>query len=256
MFIDTHAHLDFPEFENDREEVSKRAFEGGVDAVLTVGTDLPSSRKSVELAHRYERVFAAVGVHPHEADRVTDDEIVELEELSHHPWVVAIGEVGLDYYRGYAQPRNQKALFRKMIGLANRRGLPLIIHNRNAHRDVIAILNEEMTESLRGVFHCFSGDEAFLQKVLDLNFLVSFTGNITYKNTPLVPIVGMVPLEKILLETDAPFLAPEGRRGKRNEPAWVVEVAQKIAGIKGISLEEVGRVTSENARRLFRFWNK
>jgi len=250
MFIDTHCHLDFPDFNQDRDEVIQCAKEQGIDYIVNIGSSLEGSKKSLELSKQYDFVYATVGLHPHEADRYNKEVQNALGELAKKDKVVAIGEIGLDYYKNYSKVENQKLLFISLVELAKDLGLPLVIHNRQAQGETLKILKKAMPE--KAVVHCFSGDENFLKECLDLRFFVSFTCNITYKNAHnLRNLVKATPLDKLLLETDAPFLPPQEFRGKRNEPRYVRFLAQEIARIKEISMEEVARITTDNAKRFF-----
>lgn len=250
MFVDTHCHLDFPEFNTDRDEVTRRAKSEGIDYIVNIGSSLEGAIRSLELSRRYDFIYATVGFHPHEADSFNAKVYTALEKLAEEFKVVAIGEIGLDYYRNYSKVENQKSLFISLVTLAKKIGLPLVIHNRQAQSDTLKILKELMP--VEAVVHCFSGDENFLKECLNLGFLISFTCNITYKKAEnLRALVKITPLEKLLLETDAPYLPPEGFRGKRNEPLYVKYLAEELARIKGISLEEVAKVTTENAIKFF-----
>lgn len=250
MFADTHCHLDFPEFNPDREEVIVRARNQAIDFIINIGSSLVGSRMSLELSRQHDFVYASIGLHPHEADRYDQNTLEELKGLARENKVVAIGEIGLDYYRNYSQVENQKKLFLSLLKLAKDMELPVIIHSRLAQQDIIKILKEYLP--LKVVVHCFSGDEIFLQQCLDWGFFVSFTCNITYKKAEaLRSLVVKVPLERIFLETDCPFLPPEGFRGRRNEPIYVKLLAQEIARIKGLDLQEVARITTENAKSFF-----
>jgi len=250
MLIDTHCHLDFPEFDSDRDEVIKRAKEQSVDYIINIGSSLKGSQKAVELAQKYESIYATVGIHPHEADKFDKKEEDSIRALAGEEKVVAIGETGLDYYKNYSKAQNQKLLFTALISLAKDFNLPLVIHTRQAEDDTLNILKEAIP--IKAVVHCFSGDGNFLKKCLDLGFLISFTCNITYKKAEnLRDLVRIVPLDRLMLETDAPFLSPEGFRGKRNDPAQVKLLAEEIAGIKEISLDEVAEATTKNAREFF-----
>ncbi len=264
MFVDTHCHLDFPEFDQDRDEVIRRAKDEGIGYIINVGASLSGSKKALELSRQHNFIYATIGLHPHEADKFDDKVAATIEKLAREDKVVAIGETGLDYYlsaarlpdgqgqagKNYSKAENQKALFRYLVKLAKDSGLPLVIHNRQAQDDTLKILNEVMP--MKAVVHCFSGDENFLKKCLDSGFFISFTCNITYKKAKdLRTLVKLIPLDRLMLETDAPFLPPEGFRGKRNEPAYVKFLAEEVARIKEVGLEEVAGITTDNARRFF-----
>jgi len=254
MLIDTHCHLDFQGFDRDRDDVIERSRSEGIGFMINVGSSLVGTKDSVELAEKNDFIFAAAGIHPHEADTVKEEDLKALEGYLGSDKVVAIGEIGLDYYKNVSSKDNQKMLFIRLLNEAKARGLPLIIHNRDAHRDTIAILKDVMGSSIRGVMHCFSGDEGFLKDCLDLGMFISFTCNLTFKNAGrLRDIARLVPMDRFFLETDAPFLAPQIFRGKRNEPAYLRYLAEEIAKIKGLSFSEVARITTENAKKLFKF---
>lgn len=250
MFIDTHCHLDFPEFDQDRDEVVKDAGAGGVEYIVNIGSSLQGSLRSLDLARQYSQVYATVGIHPHEADSFNDEIENKISELAKEKKVVAIGEIGLDYYRNFSAPQNQRALFLSMIGLAKDRGLPMVIHCRQAQDEVLKILKD--ASPARAVVHCFSGDKNFMDECLSLGFYISFTCNITYKKAQdLRDLVKLIPLDRLLLETDAPYLSPEGSRGKKNVPANVRILAAEVSRIRGASIDEIGSVTSENAMKFF-----
>ncbi|RLD14530.1 hydrolase TatD [candidate division KSB1 bacterium] len=252
LFIDTHAHLDYDLFDEDREIVIQRAIKNGVGAIITIGVDLESSQKAIDIAEKYAMVFAAVGIHPTECANVPDSEFDRIEELARHEKVVAIGEVGLDYYHMRAPKDVQKNAFLYQAHLAQKLGLPLIIHNRDSHDDMYELITTKNISEIGGVMHSFSGSIEFLEKILLTDLYISFTGNVTFKNSKLDTLVERVPLERLLLETDSPFLTPVPLRGKRNEPAFIIYTAQKIAEIKQISVEDLGKITTENAKRLFK----
>jgi len=252
MYIDTHAHLEFDSYDDDRELVIQRAIENNVDAIITIGTDLKTSRQAVLLAEKYAAVFAAVGIHPTDCQEAEDADYEEIRELAGHEKVVAIGEVGLDYYHMRAPKKKQEEAFTLQIGLARELGLPLIIHNRESHEDMYRLLIKEDVADVGGVMHSFSGEADFLENILELDMYVSFTGNITFKKNDASALIKQTPLERLLLETDSPFLTPVPLRGKRNEPAFIVHTVKKIAEIRNLSHDEVGRVTSENAQKLFK----
>lgn len=251
MLADTHCHLDFPDFDNDRDQVIKRAQEAGIGYIINVGSSVEGSRKSVELARDYDCVSAVVGIHPHEADAVVKEDLSSIRDLAGKKKVVAIGEIGLDYYRNFSSVEKQKELFRSLLSLAKETGLPVVLHSRQAEADTLGILEEFMP--VCPLVHCFSGNREFLENCLRLGAMISFTCNITFKKAQgLRDIVRVAPLDKIMLETDAPYLSPEGFRGKRNEPSFVKLLAAEIAGIKGISSEEVASATTGNAKKFFR----
>lgn len=257
MLIDTHAHLDDARYDADREAVIGRAREAGVDAFITIGCDLATSRTAVELASRYPFVYAAVGVHPHEVKHIDDGWYDELRRLAGHDKVVAYGEIGLDYHYNHSPPKLQRERFREQVGLARDLNLPVIIHTREAQEDTIAILKEERAGETGGVFHCFSGDAWLAHEALALGFYLSFSGVLTFRNAaPLQDVAKAVPLDRLLVETDCPYLTPVPRRGQRNEPAFVKLVAEKLVEVRmaseGLTIEDVGRITSDNARRLFK----
>ena len=257
MLIDTHCHLDFKEFDLDREAVVKRAREAGVGYIINVGSSVEGSKESVNLALQYESVYATIGVHPHHTEQVNPSTLKSLKELALAEKVVGIGEIGLDYYKNPLPPEQQRESFRLLINLARDLNLPLIIHNREAHQDILAILEEELTPPLLGVIHCFSGDENFLNACLSLGLFISFTCNITFKKSDgLRRLAKLLPLERLLLETDAPFLAPQTFRGRRNEPAYIRFLVEELATLKGVSFGDIASVTSDNALNLFRFKKK
>ena len=248
--VDSHCHLDFADFDVDRNQVIKRSKEQGLVYIINIGSSLPGSQASVDLASQYDFIYASVGIHPHEADKINEETTKSIQALSNKPKVVAIGEIGLDYYKGVSRASNQKRLFRELIDLAKLKSLPVIIHCREAQKDLLMILKEKDINN--GVVHCFSGDEQFLKLVLEFGLFVSFTCNITYKKAgALRDLLKATPLDRLLLETDAPFLPPEGFRGRRNEPLHVKHLAEAIATIKQIDIQEVARITTENAKRLF-----
>jgi TatD DNase family protein len=250
--VDSHAHLDFSNFDRDREEVLQRAEDQGLKLIVNVGFDLLSSKESVMLAGQHPFVYAAVGIHPHDAAKAPSNYLRELEEIAHYPKVVALGEMGLDFYRDRSPRPVQRDVFRRQLRLAKKVNLPVIIHDRDAHEEVLKILEEEGLPAPGGVMHCFSGELELARKFLKLGLYISIAGPVTYsRNNKLSEVAAAVPLERLLIETDAPFLTPGPLRGKRNEPAYVVFVAEKVAALRGISVESLGRNCLENARRLF-----
>lgn len=252
--IDSHAHLDDKSYKDDLDRVIKRAWQAGLSAIITIGVDVRTSQKAVDLAEKHSGIRAAVGVHPHEAADCTEDDFAKIDQLLSHPKVVALGEVGLDFFKEYSPRADQERWFRRLCELAIKRDRPLVIHNRDADERTIAILREVSGGQCRGVFHCFSGDVGLARQVLDLGMDLSFTGAITYKNSRDVrEVVGMAPADRIHIETDCPYLAPVPFRGKRNEPAYVAEVARMVAEIRGEPLEQIQRQTEANTRSLFSF---
>ncbi len=251
--IDTHAHLDLPHFDEDRAAVLQRAREAGVEAVIMPAIAPGGFPKARQLVEEYPELYRAVGIHPHAAAEAGVPELSAVEAEVAAPKVVAIGEIGLDYYyTDLAPPEQQQRIFREQVRLAKRCGLPIIVHTRESHADVLRILEEEQDGTLRGVFHCFSGDARVLERSLALGFYVSFTGNITYRKSAVAELVRQVPEERLMLETDSPYMTPQPQRGKRNEPAFVRYVAERIAELTGRTLEHVIAATSQAARALFR----
>lgn len=254
MLVDSHAHLDSGKFADDRAATIQRAQDNGISHILTIGCDLESSAQSVAIAAQFPQVYAAVGVHPHAAEEINAAALEQLQQLLSQPKVVALGEIGLDYFRDRSPRATQQQAFRLQIRLARQVNKPIIIHDRDAHDEVLQILIEEDAARTGGVLHCFSGDEKMAQKCLDLGFYLSFPGPVTYpKNEFTREVVRSIPIERLLVETDCPYLAPQPFRGKRNEPAYVRSTAEKIAELKGLSLADVARITSHNCRQLFGF---
>jgi TatD DNase family protein len=251
MLIDTHAHLDSPKFDTDREDVISRALEAGIDTIVNIGFNRETIPSTMALAEKYEFIYAVVGWHPTDAaDMKIEEDLAWIESLCSHPKVVAIGEIGLDYYWDTTSKEIQHTVFREQIKLARRLNKPIVIHNRDAHEDIVKILKEEKAEEVGGIMHCYSGSWETAKKCLDMNFYISFGGPVTFKNAR-VPkeVLERVPMDRLLLETDAPYLTPHPHRGKRNESAYVRLVAETAAEIKGVSLEEIAKITSENGRR-------
>ncbi len=257
MLIDTHTHLDDPRYDADRNAMIDRARAAGVERMLTIGCDLATSRRAVSLAEQYPFVYASIGVHPHEVRHIQPDWYDEFRRLAQSPNVLAYGEIGLDYHYNHSSQNEQRQRFREQIRLARELRLPVIIHTREAQADTIAIVKEERAGELGGVFHCFSGDARLAQDALDLGFYLSFSGIVTFQNAAaLREIAKTVPADRLLIETDCPYLTPAPHRGTRNEPAYVRHVADVLAQVRGTgphdTVAELGRLTSENARRLFR----
>ncbi|MFY0544669.1 TatD family hydrolase [Brevibacillus sp. H7] len=252
MFIDTHAHLNAKEFDEDREEVIARARENGVSTIVNIGFNAETIPTCLELAERYEFIYAVVGWHPQDAKDMTDEHLEWLEELSRHPKVVGLGEMGLDYYWDTSPKDVQAEVFRKQIRLARKLQMPIVIHNRDAHQDIITILKEEKAAEVGGIMHCFSGSWETAKLALDMNFHISFGGPLTFKNAKQPKeVAAKVPLDRLLIETDCPYLTPHPFRGKRNETGYVRYVCEEMANIRGLSYEEMAAITSDNARRLF-----
>ena len=261
--IDTHCHLDFEAFDSDRQEVLQRAEAAGVEAILNPSIDLANSAKVMQLAESNETVFAAIGVHPNSSQTWQETSTAELRNLAKHSKVVAVGEIGLDYYRDKAPRAMQQQVFQRQLDLAAELELPVIVHNRQAGEDVLRMLLDWQAELVRsgspladrpGVLHSFSENAAFAQKAIAQNFLIGFTGPITFRNAPeLQQTAEALPLDHLLVETDSPFLAPHPHRGQRNEPAMVKLVAGKLAELRELSIDEVTTATTASARRLFRF---
>lgn len=251
MLIDSHSHLQFSQYDDDINLVIERSFKNGIDYIINVGTNYEDSIKSVELADRYDNIFTSVGVHPHDSAKMSESEFNSIVELLNMKKVVAVGEIGLDYYKCYSPREVQKEIFKKFLNLAENKNIPVIIHNRTASEDIKKIIYKESNGRLIGVMHCFSGDEKFAKDMIKLGFYISFAGNITYRSFKNEEVIKSVPIERILIETDCPFLTPESKRGERNEPLNVWFVAEKIAQIKDLSFKVVERITSENACKLF-----
>ena len=254
MLIDSHTHLDDLRYDTDRDNVLQRAQTAGIEAIVTIGCDLATSQAAVALAHAHPNIFATIGVHPHEAKEIGEGWYESFRSLAQHPKVVAYGEIGLDYHYDHSPREIQRQRFREQIHLARELALPLVIHTREAQEDTVMILREEGAVDVGGVFHCFSGDMWLAKDALDLGFYLSFSGVLTFKNaTMLRDIAKTVPLDRLMVETDCPYLAPVPYRGKRNEPAYVQYVAETLAEIRGNgSVESVARATVENTKRVFR----
>lgn len=252
MLFDTHVHLNADQFEDDLKETIARAQEAGVTYMTVVGFDHKTIPKALEIAEQNENIYAAVGWHPVDAIDMKEEDLEWLEELSSHPKVVALGEMGLDYHWDKSPKDVQKDVFRKQIRLARKVKMPIIIHNREATDDIVQILKEEKAEEVGGIMHCYSGPVETAQACIDMNFMISLGGPVTFKNAKLPKEVAKaVDLEHMLVETDCPYLAPHPNRGKRNEPAYVKLVAEQIAELKGLSYEEVAQTTTSNALKFF-----
>lgn len=257
MFIDSHAHIDGHEFDSDRDQVIQRAMDASVSTILNVGTGDPHSgvfERAVELANHYSHVFTALGTHPHDAKLHDDAAEKRIRDLiSGNPKVIAWGEIGLDFHYDNSPRDVQTKVFRSQLKAARELDLPVIIHTREAEAETIQILTEEWTGSRRpGIMHCFSGSLELAQRAIELGFLISFSGIVTFiKADDLKAVAKQVPLERLLIETDCPFLTPIPYRGKRNEPSYVVEVARCLADLRGVELAEMAKITSGNFQRVF-----
>lgn len=252
MIWDTHAHLDNEQFKLDMDQVIQRALEAGVTNIVNVGHSEAASKNSVELAVKYPFMYATVGIHPHDAKDCTAKTWELLERLAQNPKVVAWGEIGLDYYRDLSPREVQRQVFIRQLELANEAGLPIVIHNRDAHGDILQIVKEH-PPVFGGVFHSYSGSWEMAKELLRMGFYLSFSGPLTFKNARhTVEVASKVPEDKFVVETDCPYLTPEPYRGKRNEPAYAKEVLAKVAELKGLSLERAAELSSSNAQKLFR----
>jgi TatD DNase family protein len=260
MLIDSHCHLQFPQFQDDRLQVLERAWQAGLSAMVLVGTDADCSQQALSLAESHPNLFASVGWHPHQAAQFDDRAGVALHRLAESPKAVAVGEIGLDFYRKLSPPDTQRAVFQQMLDMAAELGLPVVIHSRSAEDETFAILSgwaaqvkgQWPQERPLGVVHCFSGDLALALRYVQLGFLVSIAGNVTYSNAArLASVVAGLPLERLLVETDAPYLTPQSRRGRRNEPSFLLETVGRIAEIRAQTVREVADQTSANAAAFY-----
>ncbi len=259
MFFDTHAHLFYEDFNNDIDEVIQRAIDSGVRYFVVPGTNIETSRKAIELSEKFPTLYAAVGFHPLDLETYAEEKLSEIEILAKHPKVVAIGEIGIDYFYNYSPREMQKNVFRKQIELAIKLNLPIIVHTRDSVSDAIEIVvdyalyfNEWRSGNKKGVFHCFTGTYEDFQRLNNSGFMVSYPGPVTFKKSAMTDTVKAIGYQNIMLETDSPYLTPAPHRGKRNEPSNVPIIAQKISEICGAPIEEVARTTTENA---FSFFN-
>jgi TatD DNase family protein len=255
MLIDSHAHIQGKEYAGEVEAVIARAHAAGVETIIAVGGagDMSSNTDAIRLATVFPDVYATVGMHPHDAKDVGDDELNVLKKLAAHSKVIAIGETGLDYYYSHSPHDVQRRVFGQFIHMARQTQLPIVVHERDAARDATELLRCQGVGDLRGVIHCFTGNYESARAYLDLGFYLSFTGIITFKNADaLREVVSKIPLERILVETDSPYLTPVPHRGRRNEPAYARHVAETIANVKGISFEEIAQITTANVKQLFR----
>lgn len=253
MLFDTHAHYDDERFNKDRYEVIESVHQKGVSYILNASSDMKSIKLSLELAQKYPYVYAAIGIHPHCATEITDEILASLYELSSNKKVVAIGEIGLDYHYDFSPREIQKKVFSKQINIAKELSLPIIIHNRESHEDVLNIIVKEKAKDIGGVFHCYSGSAEMAREVLNNNFYISVGGPVTFKNAKKVlEVTKYIPKDRLLVETDCPYLTPEPFRGKRNDSGYLRYIIEKVAEIKGMTFEEIAEITAKNAIRLFR----
>ena len=257
MLIDSHAHLEMKVFDKDRSLVIERAKNAGITHVITIGTDLPSSIKALQLANEHDFIFSTIGYHPHNAAKIEPSTIEELGGMASEPKTVAWGEIGLDFFRNLSPPEKQIQAFEQQLDLAIQFNLPVIIHNRDADEDLTEILKKRGDYKYQGVIHCFSGNYDLATTFIEMGFYISIPGIVTYKNAlSMQDVARRLPLDRMLLETDAPYLTPVPKRGKRNEPLFVTYTAKKIANLRNMDFQEVARQTSENAKKLFRLPDK
>lgn len=251
-FVDSHAHLDFENFNHDRDSVIKNAQLANIAAIINIGINIETIKKSIEYAESHSFIYATAGIHPNDANNMEPHKWEEFLELLKYPKVVAIGEIGLDYYRDYSPHDVQQKILQRQLELAVEHDLPVVVHTRNAWQDVLPIFTEQYRGKLKGVFHCFSGLETEAKAVLDAGYFISFTGVVTFKNAKALNIAAnYIPLDRLLLETDCPFMAPEPFRGKRCEPAYIPYIARKIAEARNIALAELASATNKNVETLF-----
>lgn len=254
--IDTHAHLDFKQFDKDRRQIIAQAFSSGVEKIVNVGVDLCTSRNSVKLAEEHEQVYAVVGFHPHDSKDLTDQSLRNIARLADHKKVVAIGEIGLDFYRNLSPARHQISAFEKQIALARELELPIVVHVREAWDEALRVLRENRATAVGGVLHAFSGDAEQARQALNMGFCLGFGGMLTYPDSKASQVVKQLPLESIVVETDCPYLAPVPHRRQRNQPAWVELVVRKLSELfRPLTFEDMDRITTLNARRLFKLGN-
>lgn len=253
MLFDTHAHLDDEKFDDDREEVIKKCIDSGIGNILNASADPKDIERIIELTKKYDFIYASVGVHPHHAEEIDEKLIEKLYDFCKVEKVVAVGEIGLDYYYDYSPKDIQRKWFARQISMAKDAGLPIIVHNRDAHEDTLKILRSEKAQSCGGVLHCFTGSVEMAEQLIKMGFYISIAGPVTFKNAKkLIDVVKMLPEDRILIETDCPYLTPEPNRGKRNDSSNVRYTAEKIAQIRGIDYEHIEKITTANAKRLFK----
>jgi TatD DNase family protein len=254
FLIDSHCHLDMPAYEKDRLDVLERACTQGIKRVISIGIDLNSSKKCVDLAVTHKQVSATIGFHPHDVETLQQNAYRDLEKIytDHSQYIVGFGEIGLDYYKSYSDPARQRYHFLRQLDMAHEFNLPIIIHNRNADEDILKMLLQAKPLANGGIMHCFSSDYNYALKILDLGMHISIPGIVTFKNsTTLQEVARKIPLSSMILETDGPFLAPQPFRGKRNEPAFLIYTAMKIAELRQIDIQAVAEQTTANAEKIF-----
>ncbi|MBN2788553.1 MAG: TatD family hydrolase [Candidatus Delongbacteria bacterium] len=254
MFFESHAHLYFEHYDEDRDKLINELLSTEIDGIINVGVDIETSYQSIRLAEKYDRIYAAVGLHPTDLKSNSDDAVKEIRELLKHDKVVALGETGLDLYWDKVPFETQRKYFIKQLELSLEENFPVIIHSRDAEIETMKVINE-VSDNYTGVFHCYAGSADTALELIDKGFYISFTGNITYKKNDREEVIKALPLDRLLLETDSPFLTPVPFRGKRNDPSKLRYIAQKIADLKNISIEEVSKVTLENTRKLFKIFD-
>lgn len=253
MFFDSHAHLDDTRFDNDRDLLIPQIHASGVDLILNAASDIESSKKAINLADKYDFIYASVGVHPHDAKNMTDEGIAKIKGLAQNKKVVAIGEIGLDYYYNHSDHDTQKKWFSRQLDLADSLNLPVIIHDRDAHGDCMDILKNSNISKFGGVMHCYSGSIEMVKIILNMGMYISFAGPVTFKNAAkITEVAKYAPTDRILIETDCPYLAPEPFRGKRNHSGYVKYIAERLAQIKGLDIEKIAKATKTNAKNLFK----
>ncbi len=250
--FDTHAHLNDKAYDQDRDEMIQRARQAGVNLIVNIGFDLTSSRESIDLAEKYDFIYATVGIHPHDAAGAEPGYLEELAEMAQHPKVVAIGEIGLDYYRDLSPRPVQRQVFLDQMALAKKLGKPIVIHDRDAHGEMMEILRKEKLGPVGGVMHCYSGSWEMAKELLVMDFYLSIAGPVTFPNARILKeVAAKTPADRLLIETDAPYLTPIPYRGKRNEPAHILHTAAEIAKVRGMKKEALTQMCAENGRRLF-----
>ncbi len=250
-FLDTHAHLNMSAYDNDRDAVVERSFAAGVQGVIDVAVDLSTTVRSVELASQYASLFSAVGIHPHEVSQASLEDIRRLETFFQHPKVVAVGEIGLDYHYNFSPREMQKQFFLAQLELARALNKPVIVHVREAMADACRLIRSVAPSDWKGVFHCFGGKAEDIPEILEMGFMISFTGVVTFHNFKKQELVRKVPLDRLLLETDAPYMTPMPFRGKRNEPAFLPYIAKTLASLHAISEQTLAHATTANAKKMF-----